>query len=142
MKITHSQMAMMAEDPFVQKIGRLLESKFPNPNHRKMPPEFRNKMARHTIFVARSYDLKAERDIVSFALAMLNINPLFHLQKRIHEILLRKDVSGDERLDLIISDASDPEWEEAGKMTDASMYWQKIFAGPDDGTMIPNPQTR
>jgi hypothetical protein len=142
MKITQSQMAMMAEGPFVEKIGRLLESKFPNPNHRQMPPEFRNKMARHAIFVARSYGLKNERDIASFALAMLNINPLFHLQKRIHEILERKEVSGDERLDRIISDASDFDWEEAGSITDASAYWQKIFAGPDDGTMIPSRATR
>lgn len=99
-------------------------------------------MARHAIFVARSYGLQNERDIASFALAMLNINPLFHLQKRIHAILIEKGISGDERLDRIISDASDFDWEEAGSVTDASAYWQKIFGGPDDGTMIPSPSTR
>jgi hypothetical protein len=130
-QVTQSQFDSLANGPFIERIAALLADRMP-PKMKEMPREFLMRMAQDTVVVARSYGLTAEDDIGGFALNMLTINPHFHLQPHIHAILIRQDIAAPDRMERILSDASDQDWNEAQAMTSATEYWQVVFARPDD----------
>ncbi len=82
-------------------------------------------MVVHAIAVARSYGQETERDLMLFALNMITINPEWHRQPRIHSILRDKTLTGPVRREKLLTDVSEDDWEQAGKMIDEDEYWSR-----------------
>jgi hypothetical protein len=108
--------ASIAEDIFGRKVSGEERMRLPI-----------REMVEHGVGVARGYGLVTERDLALFVLNMLTINPEFHRQPRIHGILKDSSLEPPERREKLLTDVSDEEWDEAGKMTDADRYWARVL---------------
>jgi hypothetical protein len=84
-------------------------------------------MIEHGIGVAQGYGFETERDLMLFVLNMIDINPEFHRQPHIHEIIEDKSLEGAERREKLLTAVSDEEWEEAARMTDPDRYWSRVL---------------
>ena len=85
-------------------------------------------MIRHAMEVARGYGFETERDLSTFVLHMIRINPDFHRHPAIHAILTDPSVPTADKHQAIVADVSDEAWEEAAAMTDPDAYWQGLRA--------------
>jgi hypothetical protein len=106
----------VAEDTFGRKVSAEERARLPIRG-----------MVAHGIEVARGYGLRTERDLMLFVLNMITINPEFHRQRHIHEILQDASLSPPDRREKMLSDVSDEEWEEAARMTNADRYWSRVL---------------
>ncbi|AKT42886.1 hypothetical protein [Chondromyces crocatus] len=85
-------------------------------------------MCEHGVGVARGYGLETERDLTVFVLNMITINPEFHRQPHIHDILRDPSLSPPDRREKLLMDVSDEAWDEAARMTDADRYWTRVLS--------------
>ncbi|MFO0587884.1 MAG: hypothetical protein U0441_10110 [Polyangiaceae bacterium] len=110
---------VLAEDLYGRKVTAEDKARFP----------FREMIA-HGMDVARSYGFRTERDLATFVLHMVRINPDFHKQPTIHSILRDTDLSPSERREKLLTDVSSDEWNAAAGMTDADDYWDRHLPEP------------
>lgn len=127
--ISGSQMDAFAEDAFVRRIADIIGEGLPA--RRGMPHSALTKIAKHCISVARGYGFATERGIGNFTLNMVTVNPEFHKQEHIHAILENRAIPEAERLQRILSDVSDEDWEQAAAMVNPTLYWNKVLNTPD-----------
>ena len=130
LQLRPDQLDVFAEPAFERRIAALLRENLP-PVMREMPETLLVRVARHTIAVARSYKLLTEREIGTFALQMVHINPEFHLQPRLHAILSRPAAPGVDRLEALLAEGSDDDWTAAQGMSDGAAYWSRVLSAPD-----------
>lgn len=133
-KIRDDQEHALADEDFVQRVMNYLQARLPLQVARLTASELRA-VVRHGIEVARSYDLRSERDLFTFTLDMLAVNPNFHLQREIQGVLNDANIPVDERMPRA-TDLPEESWREAGTMTDPAEYWGELLArsSPGGGT--------
>lgn len=125
LKIRTAQEDALADEDFVRRLIAHIQARAPDSAARLTYQQLRI-VARHGIAVARSYDLRSERDLAAFTFDMLTINPRFHSQRELHGILKNPEIPVAERMDRATA-APDESWTEAANMTDAAEYWQAVF---------------
>jgi hypothetical protein len=122
----------LGDADFIGRLEDLLAEDF---YERTVTPEEKawlpfREMVEHGMEVARSYGFTTERDIASFVLNMVRINPEFHRQPKINAILKDTDIKPPDRREKLLTDVSDAEWEEAARMTNADDYWDRVLPDP------------
>lgn len=125
LKIRTAQEESLADEDFVRRLVAHIQARSPTATAKLTYHQLRV-VARHGIAVARTYDLRSERDLAAFTFDMLAVNPQFHRQRELHGILKDPNVPVAERMDRVTA-APDESWTEAGKMTDAAAYWQAVL---------------
>lgn len=125
LKIRTAQEDALADEDFVRRLIAHIKFRAPDTTAKLTYAQLRS-VVRHGIAVARTYELRSERDLAAFTLDMLAVNPEFHRQHEIQRILKNPDTPVDERMERVTR-ASDASWEEAGTMTDAAAYWQGVL---------------
>jgi hypothetical protein len=85
-------------------------------------------MVAHAFAVAGEYGLRSERELLSFALNMLTINPGFHNEPSLHAILSDASLSPKERQEHLLR-LDDDAWDRAAVMVDARAYWNQVLEG-------------
>jgi hypothetical protein len=126
LKIRTAQEDALADEDFVRRLVVWLQTRMPQSTARLTFRELRC-VVRHGIAVARSYDLRSERDLAAFVFDMLAVNPQFHRQPDIHAALSDPNVAVAERMDRATA-APEDAWAEAGKLTDPAAYWTEVLA--------------
>jgi|JI9StandDraft_1071089.scaffolds.fasta_scaffold864066_1 hypothetical protein len=125
LKIRTAQEDALADEEFVRRLIAHIQFRAPQPAAKLTYQQLRV-VVRHGIAVARSYDLRSERDLAAFTFDMLAINPQFHRQRELHGILKNPEIPIAERMDRATA-APDESWTEAASMTDAAEYWQAVL---------------
>lgn len=126
-KIRPTQADILADEDFVRRAIAYLHDRLPKPVEAMQPPDL-SALVRHTMEVARSYELVSERGLMNFLLDMLGVGPCFHLEPHINAVLGRIDLSEDERLDRLVEDVDDDAWVAAGQLVDPATYWDQAIA--------------
>lgn len=130
LQLRPDQLDVFAEPAFERRIVALLSENLP-PVMRAMPEPLLATVARHAIAVARSYRLFTEREIGTFALQMVHINPEFHRQPQLHAILSRPPAPGVNRLEALLAEGSDDDWTAAAAMSDGAAYWSRVLSATE-----------
>lgn len=127
MLIKKANLQILYDNAYIRKISQAIMEEYqfmglpPPDTHR------RDRIARHCLDISRQYGMNTERSVVTFALHMININPEFHRQEAIQAILQEEDDSPSARLEAIVRDVSDAQWDEAENMTDPVQYWEQVL---------------
>ena len=85
------------------------------------------RMAEHCVATAESYGLVTERAIAVFTLHMVRINPEYHRQPMMYALLTEPDVDESARMERLLTDTADSDWEEAVTMCDPALYWKPFL---------------
>lgn len=131
LKMNEPQMDVAAEESLLRNMTEFLSYNIPH-FERDIPKKDRDIMIKHCIKVARSYGFRTEQDIAGFVGHMMTINPGFHNQSRIHAILINPAIPIKERLDRLVVDANEQDWEQASKMVNATVYWARVLQSADE----------
>jgi hypothetical protein len=118
--IRRDQWLSMARRNFLGRIEALIRVNLPAEAVQKLNVP---QIAEHCLNTAQSYTLNEERPIVGFVLHMLNINPEFHRQSSINAILDDRSVDDSNRMERLLTDTAESDWEEAVTMCDPTIYW-------------------
>lgn len=109
-------------------VAGMFADRIPNDRRGAMPPAVLRLVARHCIAQARAYGFEAQSDIAFFAINMFTVNPAFHRQAQINEVLTDPAIPVAERLGVALREVDDDAWNEASHMTDAAAYWREVLA--------------
>src|SRR5688572_13946714 len=118
-RIRSAQLDAIALERFIDKAEKLIVDQW---FKRRSFPEERarlplRRMLVHAVGVARRYGLESERDLMVFAMHMIEINPAFHEEPQIHAILSDGSLSGAEKRGRILTDVTDAAWDAAASRT-------------------------
>ncbi len=131
-RVRKPQKETLGDADFIGRLEDLLAEDFfgrrVTPDEKGRVP-FRD-MIRHGIEVARGFGFRTERDLASFILHMVRINPEFHLQPTIRSILQDTSLDPAVRREKLLTDVTDADWDAAAKMTDADDYWDRHLPEP------------
>lgn len=126
-KIRSAQSDTLADEDFIRRGIAYLQVRLPEQVNAMQPADLRA-LVRHTMEVARSYDVFSERGLMNFLLNMLGVGPHFHLEPHINLILAQTDLPEAERLDRIVDDVGDADWRAAGQLVEPAPYWDDAIA--------------
>ena len=119
-RLSRSQWSSMARIKFLDRIEEVIRI-----NIRGEASKYNVRgMAEHCVKSAESYGIVTERAIAAFVLHMVLINPKFHLQPRLHSLLLDKSVDDLARLERLLTDTAEADWAQAAAMCDPMLYWR------------------
>ena len=110
---------LLAEDLYRRAVTEEDKRRFP----------FREMVA-HGIEIARSYGFRTERDLASFVLHMIRINPEFYRHPTIESILRDTALPPAVRRERLLTHVTAEEWRAAERMTNADDYWDRHLAEP------------
>jgi hypothetical protein len=110
----------MAELDFLERLEELLCL---NLTEESVKTHDLRRIAEHCVETARSYGLVTERAIAAFMLHMITIHPEFHKQPKIRAILSDSAAPESVRMERLLSEPTDAEWEEATPPGDQRVYW-------------------
>lgn len=128
--IRSDQWSSMARHNFLDRIEALIRANLPAETSERLDVR---RVAEHCVAAAEGYALTGERAVAAFVLHMLSISPEFHLQPGIRAILDDRGADDAARMERLLTDASESDWEEAVRMCDLAVYWRP-FLGPAPGT--------
>ena len=120
MIIRTDQWSSMARPNFLDRIETLIQVNLPAWVLKNLSVR---RIADHCMNTAEGYVLIEERAIAAFTLHMIRINPEFHRQSRIGAILQDRSVDDSARMERLLTDTAESDWEEAATMCDPSVYW-------------------
>lgn len=131
-RVRKPQKEALGDADFIGRVEELLAEDFYG---RRVTPAEKSRvpfreMVVHGIEVARRFGFRTERDLASFVLHMVRINPEFHRQTAIRAILDDTALEPAVRREKLLTDVSNDDWEAAAKMTDADDYWDRNLPEP------------
>lgn len=118
--IRRDQWLSMARRNFLDRIEALIRVNLPPQAVKRLSVP---RIAEHCVDTAESYALIEERAIAAFVLHMVRINPEFHRQSGLRTILDDKGVDESARMERLLTDAAESDWEESLTMCDPTVYW-------------------
>lgn len=126
-RVKKPQKEALGDADFLGRLEELLAEDFYG---RRVTPEEKRRvpfreMANHGLEVARGFGFRTERDLATFVLHMVRINPEFHKQPKIRSILEDTALAPAVRREKLLTDVTGDEWEAAAKMGDADDYWDR-----------------
>ncbi len=130
--VSQEQRRNAGNDAFVSRIVRHMKLHYwKDIGH--LPEDVLRGRVAHCIQQGRALNLTFERSLAVFTANMMRIDPCFHQQKAIAELLATEAMPEAERLDGLISMISRQQWAEAGKMcADRKEYWDQVDRGMSD----------
>ena len=111
-----------AEDDFVERLMKYLREEQDAETYELDDAELRRRV-KIGIEKARSYDLTWEKPIVFFVQLMFDIAPNFDEQKNIRDVLEAPYEEPNEKMDDLLENTSDEDWEQASVLYDETV-WQ------------------
>ena len=131
LRISRRQWGDMARMDFLDRVEALVRVNLPEPARRAFDVR---RMTEHCVVTAEGEGLITERAIAAFVLHMIRINPEFYLQPTLDAILGDTSVDESARMERLLTDPSEADWEEAAVMCDPADYWEPfLLPGPAPG---------
>jgi hypothetical protein len=121
----------IADAAFVQTIIEHLREEHAEAIGR-LPDEVLTDMVQAGIDRARSWGLTWEATITAFVALMFEIAPNFDEHPKIREILSEESEPEDARLDRLVEEVSEKDWEEAVQLYDENAWFPNLQEEEDD----------
>lgn len=123
-RLREEQWSVMARRNFLNRIEALIRVNLPAEAVKKLNVP---RMAEHCLDTGENYALIEERGIVGFVLHMVTINPEFHRQSSMRAILNDESLDNSGRMERLLTDTVESDWEEAANMCDPNVYWSAFI---------------
>ena len=124
--MSRQQVRTLADRHFLLKLGEIIRSELEVLHAGMLAPGRARASAEYCIATAKGYGFETERAIMAFTLWMLRINPMFHSDPQIREVLAKDLVDSETKIQTILSPDFDAAWRRAEHATDPRVFWMTI----------------
>jgi hypothetical protein len=125
--VRQKQREILAEPEFVERVLRHFQ-RYHLETVCMLPDDVLRKRIAHGIEKGRRYGLRWEYSLTVFVAHMIRINPAFDTHPAIYRELMSSSNAEDEKLEALVANVSEGEWDEAERIGDPEAYWRDIGA--------------